>query len=353
MSQRRIGAVLLLSVIVPLLMSTIILIIFVMVLPNSSSQMESQNAQSAGNKSKQQVVSSLSSETRSYVLFILGIVFASSLFVFLIVIIVVVCTWVRRSKGYAVSDKDFAVTDHNVFSSQDVKLTKQIEKGVEHKQTNNSSDTKRGQVNPVCLAALPTPPLRTVAVTTQVTPKTSKEQTASECWPSSGSISGVETCPVVQPKNYGTLGRTHLLSTADEDGYYIDNLGFDPDEGGVDTFISTFDEQSPSTVYEDGFPNIDSKADENIYAEDEVTEGSSAVKVEANRAGEQPEKQLSKQDSFQGLPPFESFDKYLTLVRLDSSTSIESYSLEDSKTLYESIKEEDEKVEKGDTPRKE
>lgn len=352
MAERHFGAVVLLSVIVPLLVSTIILIVVVMVVPNSGSHIESQRGQLAGNRTKQQAASSQSSQTRSHILFILGIIFASSLFVLLILVIVLVCRWARKDKGYAVSSQDFSATDRRVYSNQDCQLTKHTGTVLEDNYGKVSIDAKKGRVNSVTLAALPTPPVKTVAVTTQVTPQTSKEKKASEkC---QNFDSGVETCPITQAKNYGTLGRTHLLSTTDEDGYHIDNLGFEPEEGNVQDFISSFEKhQSLRTLYEDSFPESLNKSHENTDVKEEVIQGASAADIESINQGKQPDKQLSKQDSFQGLPPFESFDKYLKLVRLDSSTSLGSYILEDSKKIWESIEEEDDKVEIKDTPRKE
>lgn len=354
MAERHYTAVFLLSVIVPLLVSTIILIIFVMVVPNSESQMENPNIHLAGNESKQQVAISFSSQTRSHLLFILGITFACSVFVLLVVFIVVVCRWVRRGKRYAVGSHDFAVTDHPVYSSQDCQLKKHTGKVHENNHAKYFIHAKKGQVNSVTLAALPTPPVKTVAVTTQVTPQSIKEKKVSEKCPKFDSKCEVETCPTIQPPNYGTLGRTHLLSIADEDGYHIDNLGFESEEANEEDFISCFEKQRPlKTLREDTFPGIVNKYDENTEAKGEDIQGASAVEKESSDQIKDHEKQLSKQDSFQGLPPFESFDKYLTLVRLDSTTSLGSYSAEDGKKIWESIEEEDEKVKIKNTSRKE
>lgn len=355
MAERHFSAVVILSVIVPLFVATIILIIVVMVVPNSASKTESQSDQLTGNKSEQQLGASLSSQNRSHLLFILGIIFASSLFVLLVVVIVVVCRWARRAIGYTVHNQDFATADHHVYSRQDCQLTKHSGTVPKTNSEKDSSDIKKGSVNSVTVAALPTPPVKTVAVTTQVTPQASKEERPDERCPKFDSVSGVETCPVVQSKNYGTLGRTHLLSTVDEDGYHIDNLGFEPDEADPDEFIASFEKhQSRSTLYEDSFPKIFDKSSENTDIKDKVIHGASAAEIDCSSQGKDPEKQLSKQDSFQGLPPFESFDKYLTLVRLDSSTSIGSVSVEESKKIWESIEEEeDDKVEIQDTSRKE
>lgn len=347
MAQRQFGAVLLLSVIVPLLMSTIILIIVVMILPNSEPQTESvsQNAQSTGNKDKSQV-SPPSHETKSRVLFILGITFASSLFVFLIVIIAVVCIWVRQARGYVVGDQDCEVTSQ-VYHGADCQLTKHTEKVYESNQTKNTINTRKDHVESITLAALPSPPVRTVAVTTQVTPKNSgKRGVDDNC--QNFDIHGQETCPVVQTKSYGTLGRTQLLSTVDEDGYHIDNLGFESEEASVEQFMSSLGErQYSATVYQHSFPDVINASFGTIHpstAEGQSATVASAAEVDSTDQENPSQKQLAKQDSFQGLPPLRSFDRYLTLVRLDSDTSLESYSLEETRKIWKSIDEEDEEM---------
>lgn len=356
MGQRQFSAALLLSFIVPLLVSTIILIILVMVLPNSELQTESasQNTQSTGNKTKQQL-SPLSHEAKSRVLFALGIAFAFSLFVFLIVIIALVCTWTRQAKGYTVGGQDCEVTNH-VFSDTDCQLTKHTEGFCESNQTKNSINVKKDQGKSITLAALPSPPVKTVAVTTQVAPKNSKEGSVDDDDPNFY-IHGPKNYPVIQPKCYGTLGRTHLLSTVDEDGYHVDNLGFDSEEVTAEEFLPSLDKrQSSATVYQHSFPDVMNESYSTIQpsvGEGQGAKGNFVAEIDSSDQENQLQKQLSKQDSFQGLPPLRSFDRYLTLVRLDSDTSLEAYSLEETRRIWKSIDEEDEKEELKDNTKKE
>lgn len=321
-----------------------------MVLPNSDLQT---NAQSTGNKATQQL-SPLSQEAKSRVLFALGIAFASSLFVFLIVIITLVCTWARRAKGYSVGDQDCEVTNQ-VFSNADCQLTKHTERICESSQTKNSINTKENQAQSITLAALPTPPVRTVAVTTQVTPQSSKERSVDDTDPNFF-IHEPKTYPVIQPKCYGTLGRTHLLSTVDEDGYHFDNPGFDSEEGTAEEILPSLDHrQSSATVYQQDFPDIDESYStvQPSVGEKQGAKADFVAEINSTDQEKQLQKQLSKQGSFQGLPPLRSFDRYLTLVRLDSDTSLEAYSLEETRRIWKSIDEEDEKEELKDNTKKE
>ncbi|KAG0721401.1 hypothetical protein GWK47_046533 [Chionoecetes opilio] len=347
MAKRKFGAILLLSVIVPLLVSTIILIIVVMVLPNSEPRTESvsQDGQSTGNKTKQQL-SPLSYKTKSRVLFILGVTFACSLFVFLIVIIAVACAWARKAKGCVVGDQNSEVTSQ-VYNNVDCQLTKHTERVSEGNQTKYSINTRKDRVNSITTAAPPCPLVKTVAVPTQVSSRNSGERDVDDNL-QNFYIHGRETCPIVQPTSYGTLGRTHLLSTVDEDGYHVDNLGFDSEEANTEEFLSSLGKrQSSAPGCQQSFPTDISESVGTIQpstAERQNTTVASA-EVEYSDQDNKSQKHLSKQDSFQGLPPLRPFDRYLTLVRLDSDTSLESYSLEATRNIWKSIDEEDEKEE--------
>ena len=344
MARRQFGVFLLLSVIVPLLVSTIILIVVVMVLPNSELQTETegQNTQLTGNKSKQQV-SPQSYETKSRVVFILGITFASGLFVFLIVFIGVVCTWVRQAGRYAVGDQNCEVTQQ-VDTGGHCQLTKHSE----NNKTKKSIIAKKNEVGSITLAALPSLPVKTVAVTTQVTTKYLEEKGVDNN-SLTFDIHELEKHPEVRSKNYGTLGRTHLLSTADEDGYHIDNFGFDSEEANTEEFSSSLGKRPSSfNAFQHNFPDVINQSVSTIQPS--TTEGqgakvTSVTEVDSSDQNNPSQKQLSKQDSFQGLPPLRSFDRYLTLVRLDSDTSLESYSMEETRRIWKSIDEEDEKEE--------
>ncbi|MPC21511.1 hypothetical protein E2C01_014500 [Portunus trituberculatus] len=321
----------------------------IMVLPNS----ELQNTQSTGNETKQQL-SPLSHEAKSCVLFALGIAFASSLFVFLIVIVILVCTWARRAKGYTVGDQDCEVTNQ-VFSDADCQLTKHTERFCEKKRTKNSISAKKDQLKSCSLAALPNPPVRTVAVTTQVTPKNSKEGSVDDD-DQNFYIHEPKSYPVIQPKCYGTLGRTHLLSTVDDDGYHVDNLGFDSEEVTAEEVLPTLDKKQPTaTVYQHDFPDINKSYStiQPSIGEGQSVKANFVAEIDSSNQENKLQKQLSKQDSFQGLPPLKSFDRYLTLVRLDSDTSLEAYSLEETRRIWKSIDEDDEEEELRDNSKKE
>lgn len=361
MSKKHINAILVLGVIIPLLLSTCILVIFVMVIPNSSiSGVSSSN--SGGNSDKHPgQVSSGESETKSHLLFILGIVFACGLFVFLIVIVTVVCIWARQARGYKLSehnlvpapsskDPDCHLTRHTL--KKDL-LPYEIQSSNGH--TSKYLNGKEEKRHSTFVASVPSsPPVTTIPVTAQYPGKNISEGgintdpyqivegSIGECKSSSSSSRQVSPTQ----NNYGTLSRTHLLSSFDEDGYHFDSLGIDNPAVSKEDFCPSFDEvPSPEPgKLSASSPISGSCSPDPLDSASVFSEGDSDTqdKSDGNRT---LEKQLSKQDSFQGLPPFKSFDKYLTIVRLDSTTSLDSNTFEDTKRTWDSIEEEDEREE--------
>lgn len=361
MSKKHINAILVLGVIIPLLLSTCILVIFVMVIPNSSISGVS-SSKSGGHSDKHPAqVSSGESETKSHLLFTLGIVFACGLFIFLIVIVTVVCIWARQARGYKLSedsilpapnskDLDCHLTRHTL--KKDL-LPYEIQGSNSH--TSKYLNGKEEKRHSTFVTSIPSsPPVTTVPVTAQYPGKNISEggintdpyqivQGSSGEWNSSSS-----TRQVSPAQNYGTLSRTHLLSSFDEDGYHFDSLGIVNPAVSKEDFCPSFDEV-PSPVagklsggsLHASSPISGSCSPDPLDSGCVFTEGDSDTQDKAD-GNKTLEKQLSKQDSFQGLPPFKSFDKYLTIVRLDSTTSLDSTTIEDTKTTWKSIEEEDE-----------
>lgn len=352
MSRKHINALLVLAVIVPLLSATCILVVFVMVLPNSSSggpfdtgTDDDLGAHSDKNPNHHGQVSTPSNQNNSHLLFILGIVFASGLFVFLIVIVVVVCVWARKAQGYVIGGSSGVVTGkddchltkhshHKHIFSNKIQEESHSIKWLNEDRKNNST----------LVASIPNPPVTTVPVTAQFPGKNISEGGInSDPYQIINGAGDQVNIEVARPQNYGTLSRTHLLSSVDEDGYHFDSLGIDNNAINKEDFCPSFDEvAAPIEKPSDDLEVYDRESGESSpkpssFKDSYFAEGESATQ-------DKPlEKQLSKQDSFQGLPPFKSFDKYLTLVRLDSTTSLESYSLEDIKKSWRSIEEEDER----------
>ncbi|KAK3856546.1 hypothetical protein Pcinc_037139 [Petrolisthes cinctipes] len=360
MSKKHINAILILGVIVPLLLSTCILIVFVMVIPNSSLSGVSSSDSSVGSDKHPGQVSSQQSETKSHLLFTLGIVFACGLFVFLIIIVTVVCIWVRQAQGYKLSehftapppgkDPECHLTRHTLNKDS---LPYDIQDNSRASIYLNGKEEKR---HSSFVASIPShPPITTVPVTAQYPGKNISE-------------GGINTDPyqivqgsryernsnssqVSHTQNYGTLSRTHLLSSCDEDGYHFDNLGIDNAAVSKEDFCPSFDEVPSPVVGEltDGLLSASNQVSgasspDPLDSGSVFTEGDSDTQDKSDN-NKVLEKQLSKQDSFQGLPPFKSFDKYLTIVRLDSTTSLDSNTFEDTKKTWSSIEEEDEREE--------
>ena len=152
--------------------------------------------------------------------------------------------------------------------------------------------------------------------------------------------------------SYGTLGRSRILSSVDDDGYHFDNLGFgaNSDADSDSPFDNTFEKFSFDATTTERSQNQSGAEKSNGEIDDETLEDSvilaavdrlekdlqkSSQRFSANdeenltcgedvqlRSASDPEKSIFHQDSFQGLPNQGSFDKYLSLVRLDSTTSL-------------------------------
>lgn len=357
MSYRRITAIEILSLTVPFVVTLCILIVMFMVLPNSSREqfrLDSVDSRTtfqlmSNNKTRDEEQVPITSSTRSSsVLFILGLIFACGLFVVLVVIVVVVCIWVRQAHGYVVGDEPDCRSSASVARNEQCQLTC-------HSNHENKLSAKRLHIEPIrntskrhsvehsTFVPLPSPPVKTVALSAQLSCTDLRDDTINN-----DRFDEPESIQEAQPKNYGTLSRTHLLSSVDEDGYHIDNLGFECDQVTDTDFLPSFD-QTESL----GASALDSSTQADLNKlERELAESlpecqsspSSAPNLETESFDQKDSQkgQLTKQDSFQGLPPFKSFDKYLTLVRLDSTNSLESFTLEEIKKHWESIEEGDE-----------
>ncbi|KAG7165631.1 hypothetical protein Hamer_G013135 [Homarus americanus] len=298
---------------------------------------------------REQVVPS-SVKTSNSVLLILGLIIACGIFVFLIVIVVVVCIWARQTQGYIIGGKPLCTSSSIIARNEACQLTHHSQHQSKFPEERHRKDEikglpKKDDEKLTTLVNLPSPQVKTIAISSQVScPDLSEGTINPNPYHVIGELKELERSQTAQSQNYGTLSRSHLLSSVDEDGYHIDNLGFDFNEDTVqEEFYPSFNESE----YQDIDP-LDSNTQGALYKNEASASyqpgplSSSDIEKESSNQESPLKRQLSKQDSFQGLPPFQSFDKYLTLVRIDSTTSIESCTLEETKKEWESIEEEDE-----------
>lgn len=293
---------------------------------------------------QEQVV--ISSDDRSRgVLFVLGIIFAGGLFVFLLVIITVVCVWARQARGYAIGQNPLYDGSVEVAGNEEIQLKDHSNGGISSIKLSDSKKEEKSHNS--SLVNISSPPLKTVVVAGQVKGDNSEYKSGPPdevlCSQSPGDIKPTH------PQNYGTLSRTRLLSSVDEDGYHIDNLGFDLDGDNSNCdFLPT--SSSPETsLLDENTRNLLEKLEEELQkpSGDSITTPPASSKTDSTPGSRESslQRQLTKEDSFQGLPPLNSFDNYLTLVRLDSTTSLSSISLEEAKKQWLSIEEEEEETE--------
>lgn len=327
-----------------------------MVLPNSNKRLFNVDNVDSGttfqlmsdNKTghEEQVLTTSSTPSNS-VLFILGLIFTFGLFVFLIVIVVAVCIWARQAHGYIFGGEPDYRNSTSVARNDECQLTchnnhenKLFAKRLQKDLIRNTP--KEDTVEHSTLVTLPSPPVKTVVLSAQVSCTDSREGTLNaEPYHIIDECDVPESIQAAQPQNYGTLSRTHLLSSVDEDGYHFDNLGFECNQDTSADFFPSFDQtESLDTSVLDSSTQADlNKLEKELaesLAESLSTPLSPGFETESFNQKNSQKRQLSKQDSFQGLPPFKSFDKYLTLVSLDSTIS-----LEETKKQWESIEEED------------
>lgn len=277
------------------------------------------------------------------VLFILGIIFASGLFVFLLVLITVVCVWAQQTRGYVIGRDPLYDGSVEVAGNEEIQLKDHSNGGI-GKCVKQPDSQKQENSHNLSFVNNSSPPLKTIVVCNQV----NGENTDLKSGPPDEVLcsQSVGDLKATHPQNYGTLSRTRLLSSVDEDGYHIDNLGFDLDGDNSNCdFLPT--SSSPETsLLDDNTRNLLEKLEEELQKPSADSTTSPLASPKTNSASGSREsslqRQLTKEDSFQGLPPLNSFDNYLTLVRLDSTTSLSSGSLEEARKQWQSIEEEEE-----------
>lgn len=278
-----------LAVIVPVVIIACVLLITFVVMPNANSgeviviRIGSSNI----TKETEQV------RPQNNQLFVVGLVFACGLFVFLLVAIIIAFILAKQARGYVIGSENLESNLVDTTGNEFRQLTDH-KFGGKGDQTNvngtATSDAAKRHSSPVIKSAAPS--------------SSQNLNLAGNLDSNSPHESGC--IQKVRPQSYGTLSRTRLMSSVDEDGYYIDKFDYNLGD------ISPTDEND-GNVIDDEVQSILTNLEEDLQGDIEKLQSKTPLK-----------RQLTKQDTFESLPPLKSFDNYLTLVRIDSASNFDS-----------------------------
>lgn len=278
-----------LAVIVPVVIIACVLLITFVVMPNANSgeviviRIGSSNI----TKETEQV------RPQNNQLFVVGLVFACGLFVFLLVAIIIAFILAKQARGYVIGSENLESNLVDTTGNEFRQLTDH-KFGGKGDQTNvngtATSDAAKRHSSPVIKSAAPS--------------SSQNLNLAGNLDSNSPHESGC--IQKVRPQSYGTLSRTRLMSSVDEDGYYIDKFDYNLGD------ISPTDEND-GNVIDDEVQSILTNLEEDLQGDIEKLQNKTPLK-----------RQLTKQDTFESLPPLKSFDNYLTLVRIDSASNFDS-----------------------------
>ena len=135
------------------------------------------------------------------------------------------------------------------------------------------------------------------------------------------------------PNTYGTLSKTSLLSTEDEDGYYCDNLAYvvnDPTEADSSVSIDNCqvleaaNDSDNSAEIDEVILEAVEKLDNELHNDPIAGSQIELSEEVSEKTSSNTKDKLARQESLKALPRQRSFNKFLSLVRLDSSASITS-----------------------------